>query len=207
MQRSLWRTFWFKGLLVAFWLRFFPYVRMVGLNGSMVTGHAKESSDIDLFVIVRHGRIYQTRIAVMLFLTLLGLKPRVDHEAGKVCLNRLASDRFLEITPHDEYHARVFHNLIPLFSKGRTYQQFRAQNRWMKEFGYPIQNHLPVWFDTPLSFVIRGVLEVLLLPFAWGAEKVSRRWQHARVAHDPRRHRPKSVIVLSDSELRFHISK
>ena len=70
-----------------------------------------------------------------------------------------------------------------------------------------MQNHLPVWFETPLSFLLRSLLEILLWPTAWIWEGWARRWQHARVSRDPRRNRPKSVIVLSDSELRFHISK
>ena len=207
MDRRIWKRLWTRASLAGFLFRFVPFVRMVGLNGSLATGRGGATSDVDLFIVIKRGHIFSGRLVLMAMVTLLGLKPHGEHQAGKLCLNRFASDRFLEITPHDRYHAEVFHNLIPMMSVCGTYPRYVAINAWMETFGFPVQKHMPVWFETPFSWMFRSLGEIILWPVATPIEGMARRWMERRAAPDPRRNRPGSVLVLSEHELRFHLAK
>ncbi|HSI20115.1 MAG TPA: nucleotidyltransferase domain-containing protein [Verrucomicrobiae bacterium] len=205
MDTRTWMRYWRRAVFVAAVLRCVPFVRMVGLNGSMVTGTFRQQSDIDVYIVTKTGHIFLSRFLVTAVVALLGLKIRPNKEAGMICANRFAIEDFVEITPHDSYHARVFHNLIPLFVDGRAYQAFRAENQWMHEFGERLPLHQPALSRGMLSFLLQRLGELLLW---WPAlERWAERVQRARVSSDVRARHPESKVVISSKELRFHLPK
>ena len=207
MDRRLWKRYWRRALWTAWFVRFVPYVRMVGLNGSMVTGKLHEGSDIDFFVVLKEGRIFTGRVLVTLIVHLLGVRRHHALVAGRVCLNRYASDSFLVIQEENDYHARVFHNLVPLFSTHRAYERYRLANAWMDRLGHPLADHEPILKETYWSWLLRGTAEQLLAPFSQALEDWLRQRHLRRTAEDPRVRLPGSKVVISDQELRFHLAK
>lgn len=193
--------------MVAWVLRFVPYVRMVGLNGSMVTGWAREESDIDFLIIVKPGHIFLGRILTTAVTHLTGYRRHGNHVAGRICLNRYATADYLHIGPENAYHARVFHNLVPLFSTGRAYTRYLRANGWMAKEGYPLCPHEPVLQDSWASRMLRTFGEILLHPCAKMLERYCRKWQRARLNAEPLAEEPGSRIILSDNELCFHLVK
>lgn len=195
---------------MAFLLRFVPYVRMVGLNGSMVTGRVRLQSDIDFFVVIKRGRIFIGRFLVVMVVQLLGLRPNKRTTAGKICLNRFASRSFLKITPENRYHARVFHNLIPLFSTGGCYEQYLESNRWMERFSLPVAENAVIWPDTGILKLWRGLLEK---PLNWLGDPLEFwlfRWQSrhlADLAEAAEEQKANSILVVNEREIRFHLVK
>lgn len=205
MDTKTWLKYWRRAVWLAWFLRFLPFVRMVGLNGSMVTGTFRPQSDIDLYIVTKDGHIFLARFLTTLFIHLTGRRIKPGKEAGRFCPNRFAVESFTEITPHDGYHARVFHNLIPLFADTKTYALYVAANRWMTEAGEPVVPHRPVLGHTLLSRSIQRLLEVVLASPA--LERYVARTQHARVAADPRARHPDSKVIITDRELRFHLAE
>ncbi len=207
MDTKLWHTRWRRSLWAAWWLRMVPYVRLVGLNGSLATGTFHERSDIDFFIVVKQGHIFTAKILTTLLVHILGIRRHGSHVAGRVCLNRFANEQFLDVTPHDAYHARVFHNLIPLYSSPVTYQTYIQANTWMQELGYPVTSHQIPLGNVSLARLIQVTLEFLLIPCAPFLERYFMTWQQNRAARDARADEPGSVVILTPQELRFHLAK
>ncbi len=201
----IWKRNWRRAVWLAAVLRMTPFVRMVGLNGSMAAGNFRSESDIDLYVVIADRHLYLGRLLTMAVVQLSGRRIRPGKEAGSFCANRFAIASFTEITPHDLYHARVFHNLIPLYAAPGVYGSFVSANVWMEEQGYPVRRHAPV-----LSYSLRSRLVQRWGEWLLGAAWIERRasqWQRSRVARDPRTTARGSRVVVSDRELRFHVVK
>ncbi|TSC93313.1 MAG: hypothetical protein CEN91_248 [Candidatus Berkelbacteria bacterium Licking1014_85] len=69
----------------------FPFVNMIALTGSMITGKITEKSDIDLFIQAEKGRLYLCRFLTTGFVWLIGKKRTNKKIAGKFCLNWYAT--------------------------------------------------------------------------------------------------------------------
>jgi hypothetical protein len=204
MDTRTWMTYWRRALWISYLLRYVPFVRMVGLNGSMVTGTFRSESDIDVYIVTKDGHLFLGRFLATILIALTGLKIRSGREAGMICSNRFAIESFVDITPHDAYHARVFHNLIPLFDGGGVYAKYCAANQWMSD-SEPLVVHQPVLRHSVVSRFVQVVGEWLL--GSPNLEARIQRWQEQRIAQDPRAHAKGSKVVVSKRELRFHLAK
>jgi hypothetical protein len=171
----------------------------------MVTGTFRRESDIDLYIVTKDGHIFVSRVLVTFFLKLLRVRRTDSNIAGKVCDNRFAIESFVDITPHDSYHARVFHNLIPLFDDGGVYQAFRQKNVWMKEFDEEMPLHQPLLGHSAVTFVFQRLGECIL---GWSVlERLVEKLQQQRFHNDKRVLMPGSKVIISQRELRFHLQK
>ena len=199
--------FWRRALWVSYLLRLVPYVRLVGLNGSLVTGTAHSGSDIDFFIVLKKGRIFTGRFLVTTLVQMLGVRRHGPYVAGRICLNRYASTDFLVIGPPNQYHAQVFHNLIPLYATPEIYQEFLLKNSWMKSFAYPPHAHEIIWKFGGTALAFQRVGELVMDLCCFWLEPVLRNLQLDRLAGDERAHLPGSRVVISDQELCFHTLK
>ena len=130
-HEKIWKRYFLKSKFATNLIKVLPFVRLVGLNGSMVRGIFKNTSDIDFLIIAEKNRLFTTRLLVTLVLKLFNLKKSDKNIAGRVCLNRWATVNQLEITPHNHYHAWTFSPLLPLYSDMSCYEQFITSNQWM----------------------------------------------------------------------------
>lgn len=207
MDSRLWKRYWRRALFAAAVLRCVPFVRMVGLNGSMVIGGIKPGSDIDFFIVLKRGRIFTGRVLVTGVIHLLGLRRYGQHVPGRICLNRYSSRTFLDITPHNRYHARVFHNLVPLFSTGGCYEQYAQENKWMADFNYPIHHWKPILADTMFTHLFQVLGELIFRIPGKNLENWLYQQHLVRAGRDERAHKEGSVVIISEKELRFHLVK
>jgi predicted nucleotidyltransferase len=202
---KIWLRNWRRAVWVTRWLRFLPYVRMIGLNGSLATGSWHLDSDIDFYIVLREDRLLYGRILVTFLVQLLGLRRHAKLEAGRICLNRYAVTSYLEIKPPNNYHARVFSKLIPLYSAQNVYFDFVLANQWMKDFGYPVRELKPLLEDSFLQSRIKHFEEWILDLLAGNRlEELFFNWQTRRSAND-RRITSKSRVVISKQELCFQL--
>ncbi len=205
-QQMLWKKRWHRAVRVALILQFLPFVRMVGLNGSMATGTFTEESDIDFFIVAEVHHLYTCRAFVTVLLTLFRLRTRKGAQAGLICLNRYSTSDFLDITEHNSYHARVFHNLIPLFATGDVYEQFQRANKWMTEYGFLVQEHVPVIQQNLVVRVIQYITEGLckIIPHL---ELALYNAQLERLRQSPYAQEKHAIIVTTEQEVRLHVPK
>ncbi len=210
MNEELLKKKWKTAYRVAKLLQITPFLRMIGVNGSMATGNIKPESDIDFLVITKSGRIWTTRFLVTLLTHFTG-KRRYDRKiSGRICLNRYQTDKFLEILPHNEYHGQVFSSLVPIFDL-EIYKDYQKANLWMEKFGYKVElgiKKIPIK-NSILGNYLRNFGEWMLSSkFGDFVEKKLGDWQKKRIFKDIRTIKsPSGRIRISDRELCFHPPK
>lgn len=193
------------------WLSAVPFVRMVAMSGSLAEGHTKPTSDLDLFIVVREGRLWLTRLLLLVASQILGRRRRYwDSEApDKLCLNHYVTSDDLGVAAHlrNIYTAIQYHHLIPLKGYG-WYKRFtHVQDPWVKQWlMFPVPPALtPVQYGSQprLAGLVAHIAESVLGEplFGW-LERLAERWQKAAII---RHMRPgETGVFVSDHELAFH---
>jgi hypothetical protein len=110
------------------WLYRFPFVRAVGISGSLSKHYADPDADIDFFIITAPGRLWIAR-------TLLHLLKKISYLAGRqhwFCMNYFIDERALRIAEQNRFTATEIFSLLPV--KGNTvFSAFYRENRWASE--------------------------------------------------------------------------
>jgi predicted nucleotidyltransferase len=204
-------------------LRFVPFCRCVILNGSMAEGKIELTSDIDLLIIAKSGRIYTCRAAVLFWAKLSGLKRSSNEKkshTGRFCFNYFLTDNFLTI-PHnrggkvDKYCAENYSKSILLLGDQKVFDRFMKTNLiWMKKYiGEIPKSKLQITnkFQNPnyqISNQIQKIIEKLLSSgFGRRVEYTLKNIQIKRIKKDPAVKKYPDYIVFNDKELRFHLPK
>lgn len=115
-----------------------PFLRMLGLNGSMVRGEEKQASDIDFLVVAKRDRLYTARFFATILTELTGYRRKGELVAGRVCLNCYLPDDDLNITPVNpksrEKVAWAYKYLIALIDEGGYEEKFFKSNQWFTRY-------------------------------------------------------------------------
>ena len=205
---GLWRQRVDRARGVARLLSGIPFIRLVGLNGSLVTGRMTRQSDIDFYIVTAPNRLYTGRLLATLVTHLTGWRRYGDRVQGRVCLNRFATVEALDITPHNDYHARVFSGLEPLWSADGVYESYQQANAWMADLGYEVASSRRSMRCAAWRGRAQAVGEWML--GGWLGDQLERaqqRWQRARIERDPRTSESGSRVYIRDNELCFHATK
>jgi predicted nucleotidyltransferase len=106
----------------------FPYVRGVGISGSLSKNFADNKSDIDLFIITKKNRLWVARSFMHCFKKLTFLVNKQHH----YCMNYYIDEEQLQIVEKNIYTAIEVGTLIPL--EGDTvFERFYAANSWTRD--------------------------------------------------------------------------
>ena len=122
------------------WVLFFvPFLKMAALTGSLTLQNAKMSSDFDLLVVVKEGRLWTSRAFLILITQILGLRRYGQKTRDRFCLNCFLSQKHLKIEKEakarDFFSAQEYGRLIPILeNKPEIARDFFKENRWISEF-------------------------------------------------------------------------
>ncbi len=193
-----------KARMVARWLARLEGVRAVFLCNRTAFGLPHDEGDLDFFVIVRHGAIWQTRGLAGLPFVLLRDRPSPGkQERDVVCLSFFLSDQVLDLSPcllqpDDMYFRHWFLGLLPLFDDGvgkelwESNVQLRARHpfaeRWI---GSP-----DLMISTPrLRIPTNSLLEK-------GARSLQWKYFPRVIREQANQGTP---VMISDERLKFHV--
>ncbi|MBS1934597.1 MAG: nucleotidyltransferase domain-containing protein [Bacteroidetes bacterium] len=109
----------------------FPYVRGIGISGSLSKNVATENSDIDYFIITKANRLWIARTVMHLYKKLSFLVGR-EH---LYCMNYFIDETAMEIEEKNIFTAMELITLLPTCGNG-TMDKFAAANEWAVGF-YP----------------------------------------------------------------------
>lgn len=185
-------------------VRYLPFVRMVAATGSVAMKNAEKDSDLDLLIVLQHGRIFIGRTVVTLVLHFLGLRRYAQKVANRACLNYFITTNSLEIDLKDMFSASEYSFIVPLFGWD-CFKQFQANNEWIRNYKITFEPeqlaNLKMIGDTFVSRNCRRLLEkVLNLDFL---EEQLKKWEVARIMRDPRTHKEGNMVLVSDAALVF----
>ena len=107
----------------------FPYVRAVGISGSVSKNFADENADIDYFIITKANRLWIARTLLHIFKKSPLLKNRKEH----YCMNYFVDEVDLLIEEKNVYTATELYTIIPVAGNG-SMRKFFAANSWAHDF-------------------------------------------------------------------------
>jgi hypothetical protein len=139
-------------------LRLIPWIKLVGVTGSVAVNNALPDDDVDLLVISAPRRLWLSRLCATLVLDLFNLRRKKSDKLvdNKLCLNMFLTEDNLKLE-EDIYNSYELIQLKPLWWKENTYKQLMDDNKWLFEY---VPNYISA---KPRSFVIKGGL--FPLPF------------------------------------------
>lgn len=131
-----------------------PYIRMVGLTGSLAVMNISKSADFDYMLVAARGRVWTARAFALALNRLTRLRGHT------LCPNLIISEDALEWRLHDLYSARELCQMIPITGLD-VYYQLLAVNMWA-------QNFLPNAFNATVANLANNVKRKISrnLPFS-----------------------------------------
>ena len=107
----------------------FPYVRAIGISGSLSKNVADANADIDFFVITKSNRLWIARTLMHLFKKLTFLVGRQHW----FCMNYYIDEQALQISDKNIYTAIEVITLVPVCGNGCLKNFFHA-NDWTEAY-------------------------------------------------------------------------
>lgn len=210
---------WRKTNRVIRWLKFLPYVKAVFASGSLAMSNTDELGDLDILIVVKHGRIWLSRLLISGLLSLIGIRRKYNQKIApdKICLNHYITDKSLLIPYKSVYAAQTYVNLKPVFiSDPWIIAEFYKANSWLSEY---ILNFSADFkhFDISkyqseemqgrnfLAKIMATATEVILnTRLGNWLENWARRWQISRIEKHRKQDPPGGRVVYNDDCLEFH---
>jgi len=185
-------------------LRFVPFVKMIGVTGRMAMKNAKRKSDLDLFIVVKEGKIFTGRFLLTGLVHLIGKRRYKNKVADRICLNYFVAADSCEIMIKDLFASSEYSFMIPIFGN-KEFLKFLGCNGWMKEYHPNCEmidqmNH-KLLEDSWLSSRIRNLGEMI-----FGFDFIERHlgeWQKKRIENDPRTKKEGSMVFADNGSLIF----
>lgn len=156
---------WKKVKNICFFLQIIPFIRGIGISGSLTFYNTRPESDFDLLVIAKAGRIWTTRALLSIFLSLIGQKRYGLNIKDKVCLNCFLTEESLklkpEIEPHNIYLAQEYARIIPIFSaeggENGLWQKFKKANSWIRNYLFLFPWFEPEFYRVPTNRIFKFI--------------------------------------------------
>jgi len=106
----------------------FPFVSAVFLSGSISKMVMHEESDIDFFVVARHGRLWVSKLFLKMYKVFA-----LGNSKKHFCMNYFLSDTIMEIQERSIFTAVELVTLVPV-SLGGMKGKLLLQNKWYADF-------------------------------------------------------------------------
>jgi hypothetical protein len=118
-----------RALRIGRFLYQFPFVRAVGISGSLSKNYADEKADIDFFIITKPNRLWIARTLMHLYKKLTFLTGRQHF----YCMNYYVDEKALLLEEKNIFTAIEIKTLLPV-SGDQTMKQFFRTNNWAGEY-------------------------------------------------------------------------
>ena len=189
--------------------KYIPWIKMVCIGNILGANNLKQESDIDFFVITERNRIWLTRFFCVVVAELLRVRPKQNDFKDKICLSFFSDVEKMNfkglMIGEDEYLAHWLADLLPVYNKSRTYEEFIDHNNWMRQ-------KLPNWQPTavsprisiePSEVFYRDVVDMLI----GGLEKIAKNIQLKLMPQNIKEvMNSDTKVVVNDQMLKFHIN-
>ena len=134
----------------------FPFVRGIGISGSVSKGIMKDDGDIDFFIITANNRLWVSRTFLILYKKLFRLNSRKFF-----CLNYFISESRLEIPDQNIFTATEIIFLSPTFGK-EVFKSFKSSNSWVNENFPNRKNPINFGMIPQRKYFLKRTLEKIL---------------------------------------------
>ncbi len=146
-----------------------PWIKFVGVSGSVAAFNGAKNEDIDIVVICKNKRLWLTRGFLFVVLIILGQLRTDKDPKRKICPNILLDERNLSWSKkrRNIYTAHEVVMLYPLMDRDNTYHRFLKSNEWI--FSHFGNFHIDLARTAPIKKTNNIVLDAL--------ENLAYKWQ------------------------------
>ncbi len=128
--------------LISSIFKLIPWIKLVGISGSLSMMGSTKTDDIDLFIITSKNRIWVSRLLLIFLTSLTGLRrtrrEKILTAHGKLCINLILEESNLEQSKKNIYLAHEVLQMKLLWQKDSIYSDFLHTNSWAFKY-------LPNW--------------------------------------------------------------
>ncbi len=128
--------------LISHIFKIIPWIKLVGISGSLAVENADKNSDIDLFIVTAKNRLWISRFFLLFILEILGKRRKrgesVKEASGKICINLLLEEDSLAQSDKNIYLAHEVLQMRVLWERDTVYSGFLEENEWVFKY-------LPNW--------------------------------------------------------------
>jgi hypothetical protein len=198
-------------------LRYIPFFRAMFVCNTVASSSASHCSDIDVFIVVRKGRLWLTRLFITLTLSLFRLRRTKKHVANKICLSFYVTDEHLDLSDvsidePDIYQMYWIDQLIPIYDPENVREEILKKNKnahsYIPNAFQPFNMH-PRWRVNrkKISYSVRRIFEkVWEKGYGDMIEKQAKGAQEKKMAMNYKSVREESNtnVVIDNTMLKFH---
>lgn len=125
-----------------------PWIKFIGITGSLANYSADKETDIDLFFITSKNRVWLSRGFVFIILKILRKLPSQNNVKREYCPNIFVDEKNMcwDKSKRNLYVAQNIVSIQPVFQRDNMYFRFISANAWIKK-------HYPNFYiNTPKRF-------------------------------------------------------
>ncbi|MFA6525183.1 MAG: hypothetical protein WCT33_02815 [Patescibacteria group bacterium] len=205
-----------KAVRVAKALRYIPFVNMIAVCNNLAYNNASNLSDIDVFVILKQDRLWQTRFFVSVVTHLMRMRRHHRLVSNRVCLSFYVTDGHLDleklmIQPLDPYFIYWYGQLVPIYDHQNNFNNLIAANKWIEKYLPNLIINKPVLRrsvkDTKQSLAIKRIMETMLGgSFGNFVEKIMKNIQKRKMISNKKSKmwEKSTAVIIQDDILKFH---
>lgn len=152
-------------------LAMMPHVRAVWFANAMGWGAARESSDIDLFIVTSPKKLWSARFFSAGLMKLLRQRPDEQEDRKAICLSMYAAEDALnleqyKVGPNDIHFSFWASQFYPLYDRG-SFAMYKDANRWLNGVFEHLQWTEPIERRRVQLSVFQKIIKAGLSLFAW----------------------------------------
>lgn len=183
-----------------------PFVKMIGLTGSISLKNLKEDSDWDIFFIIDYKRLYFTTLLIAFLVILFNKRRTQTKTKDKICLNYFISTRALNIKYHSLYTAQVFQRMKLIYSKDNLYFKFKKKNNWVSDYFYfGFENQKPfIKLGKILNFFKSLKEKFLGGYFGDLLEFLSKKILQLKIQKSKKKYKLPGRVIADDFQIEYH---
>jgi len=193
-------------------IKWIPFIKGIYLCNSLAFDTAKQSSDIDFFIVTKTKRMFLARAIITLVLSLFNLRRHDDKVAGQVCLSYYVTEDNMDLIKTkitNDIHLVYWIANMKTMYKSIDLLDIRHHNVWIKHYLPNIDTHnTPKLYTLPpiVTYVVHFFLEIILeiLFLAPIFNTMSEILQVKRAKNKMKKLSEKAKNIVTDKMLKFH---
>lgn len=187
-----------------------PFLRGIIASGSIASGNTTESSDFDVLIIARTGRLYTCRFFLWLISSILKIrrKPGQIKAPDKLCFNHYVTEDHLAL-PESLFNAQTYASLKPILIGRENFLKLYSANVWINNYLYNFRpgddfSGFPARPFRLFAATAGFVEKILDKTIGSKLEKIMSKIQRDKIKRNPLTYESGGRVIFTDRVLEFH---